>query len=171
MLRLLKCATRKCFHMIFTKQFVSFSTSFVRQIRYILGQNVFSTQRGIVAVLCDSVDFSMQLCFQGICFIGLWRGSLLFLVERWIVSFLFVDFLVQSIKSSPDNCHKLVFPTVATYVASSGSVKQDPTLDQPHLSQAWQALSSGDGLPDQIGLETYIYDEVGEWKAHKWDYA
>ena len=115
--------------------------------------------------------FLDAVVFQGIFVIGLWRGNLLFLVERWIVSFLFVDFLVQSIKSSPDNWHKLVFPTFATYVASSGLVKQDPTLDQPHLSQAWQALSSGDGLPDQIGLETYIYDEVGEWKAHKWDYA
>merc|ERR1711998_259652 len=31
--------------------------------------------------------------------------------------------------------------------------------DHPHLSQAWQALSSGDGLPDTVGLESYIYED------------
>jgi len=44
-------------------------------------------------------------------------------------------------------------------------------LDQPHLSQAWQALSSGDGPLNEIGLETYIYDEVTDSKAFKWDYG
>jgi hypothetical protein len=31
--------------------------------------------------------------------------------------------------------------------------------DHPHLSQAWQALSSGDGLPDTVGFESYIYED------------
>ena len=30
--------------------------------------------------------------------------------------------------------------------------------DHPHLAQAWQAKSSGDGLPGQTGLESYIYE-------------
>jgi hypothetical protein len=33
----------------------------------------------------------------------------------------------------------------------------DPT--QPHLAQGWTAQSTGDGLPGQIGQETYIYEE------------
>merc|ERR1712070_410223 len=31
--------------------------------------------------------------------------------------------------------------------------------DHPHLAQAWQALSSGDGLPNQVGPESYIYED------------
>jgi len=31
--------------------------------------------------------------------------------------------------------------------------------EHPHLAQAWQALSSGDGLPGQVGLESYIYED------------
>merc|ERR1711998_296609 len=31
--------------------------------------------------------------------------------------------------------------------------------DHPHLAQAWQALSSGDGLPDTVGFESYIYED------------
>jgi hypothetical protein len=31
--------------------------------------------------------------------------------------------------------------------------------DHPHLAQAWQALSSGDGLPNTVGLESYIYED------------
>jgi hypothetical protein len=42
--------------------------------------------------------------------------------------------------------------TLATLVAGSHD-------DHPHLSQAWQALSSGDGLPDTVGLESYIYED------------
>jgi len=30
--------------------------------------------------------------------------------------------------------------------------------DHPHLAQAWQALSSGDGLPDTVGFESYLYE-------------
>jgi hypothetical protein len=46
-------------------------------------------------------------------------------------------------------------------------VSADP--DQPHLAQAWQALSEGDGLPGQIGLESYIYTD--DFKGHVWDYG
>jgi hypothetical protein len=45
--------------------------------------------------------------------------------------------------------------------------------DQPHLAQAWQALSTGDGLPGQIGLESYVFleQDQGDFQAHKWDYG
>merc|ERR1719454_2779953 len=42
--------------------------------------------------------------------------------------------------------------TLATVAAGSED-------DHPHLAQAWQALSSGDGLPDTVGLESYIYED------------
>lgn len=45
------------------------------------------------------------------------------------------------------------FVLASTFVYSA--VADD---DHPHLSQAWQALSSGDGLPNQVGFESYIYD-------------
>jgi len=45
--------------------------------------------------------------------------------------------------------------------------------EQPHLAQAWQALSSGDGLPGQVGLESYLYLEKdeGDFQGHVWDYG
>jgi len=49
------------------------------------------------------------------------------------------------------------FALASTFVvAQSLGAKDD---DHPHLSQAWQALSSGDGLPNQVGLESYIYED------------
>jgi len=46
---------------------------------------------------------------------------------------------------------------------------------QPHLAQAWTAMSTGDGLQGQTGLESYIYQEGsrddGSMRAHKWDYG
>merc|ERR1712211_113958 len=39
---------------------------------------------------------------------------------------------------------------------ASQALTQD---DHPHLAQAWQALSSGDGLPNEVGLESYIYED------------
>merc|ERR1719454_406596 len=48
------------------------------------------------------------------------------------------------------------------------SLGQAPS--QPHLSQAWTAMSSGDGLPGQIGKESYYYSEDGKFRAHKFEY-
>ena len=48
----------------------------------------------------------------------------------------------------------------------------DPT--QPHLAQAWQAESTGDGVKGQTGLESYLYEEEktpGGLRAHVWDYG
>jgi hypothetical protein len=54
-----------------------------------------------------------------------------------------------------------------------GAVRSD---DHPHLAQAWQALSSGDGLPNTVGLESYIFEEGCEksdtcMRAHVFDYG
>merc|ERR1712167_310050 len=46
--------------------------------------------------------------------------------------------------------------------------------DQPHLAQAWQAMSTGDGLPGQTGLESYLYEDYkteGALRGHIWDYG
>ena len=53
--------------------------------------------------------------------------------------------------------------------------------DHPHLSQAWQANSVGDGEPGVTGLESYIFEGCGHspqpptsetcMHAHKWDTA
>ena len=56
----------------------------------------------------------------------------------------------------------LLFPTVPCAV--------------PHLAQAWVAQSSGDGLPNEIGKESYIYEDCkvtsDECKqAHIFDYG
>jgi hypothetical protein len=45
---------------------------------------------------------------------------------------------------------------------------------QPHLAQAWTALSKGDGLPNTVGLEHYIYEDQrtpGGLQGHIWDYG
>lgn len=42
--------------------------------------------------------------------------------------------------------------------------------ERPHLSQAWTAQSSGDGLPGQVGEESYYYSADGKFKAHKYVY-
>lgn len=43
-------------------------------------------------------------------------------------------------------------------VASTMSLcAADPT--EPHLAQAWVAKSTGDGLPGETGLESYLYEE------------
>jgi hypothetical protein len=50
---------------------------------------------------------------------------------------------------------------------------QDP--EQPHLAQAWQAQSMGDGLPGKVGLVSYLYqpgrEDDGSVRATKWDYG
>jgi len=46
--------------------------------------------------------------------------------------------------------------------------------ERPHLAQAWTALSKGDGLPGQTGLEHYIYEDKGDEGAlqgHIFDYG
>jgi hypothetical protein len=62
---------------------------------------------------------------------------------------------------------------LASTVVSAGALTQD---DHPHLAQAWQALSSGNGLPDTVGLESYIYEDGCKksdtcMKAHVFDYG
>ena len=53
-------------------------------------------------------------------------------------------------------------------LATLGS--SDPV--QPHLAQAWQAQSTGDGEPGETGLESYLYEDVkGGLRAHVWDYG
>jgi len=42
-------------------------------------------------------------------------------------------------------------------LAVAAAVAADPTV--PHLAQAWQAMSTGDGLPGKTGLESYIYED------------
>jgi len=42
--------------------------------------------------------------------------------------------------------------------------------DQPHLAQAWTAMSSGDGLPGQTGKESYYISSDKKFKAHKFEY-
>jgi hypothetical protein len=47
--------------------------------------------------------------------------------------------------------------------------------EQPHLAQAWTALSSGDGIAGQTGIEHYIYSRDDHtdtgMNGHIWDYG
>merc|ERR1712137_276116 len=61
-----------------------------------------------------------------------------------------------------DNMVRLA-PVLAAIAAA-----QDP--EQPHLAQAWTAMSSGDGLPGAVGAESYYYSADGHIKAHKYEY-
>jgi len=59
---------------------------------------------------------------------------------------------------------------------AGSAISQIPPPDQPHLAQAWTALSSGDGLPGQTGTEHYIYERdvdksVGALNGHVFDYG
>lgn len=51
--------------------------------------------------------------------------------------------------------------------------RADP--ERPHLAQAWTALSTGDGVQGQTGVEHYIYerdvDEKNGINGHIWDYG
>jgi hypothetical protein len=60
---------------------------------------------------------------------------------------------------------------LASFVIAAGAAAADP--EQPHLAQAWQALSSGDGLPGQVGLESYLFldKHEGDFQGHVWDYG
>merc|ERR1719265_906963 len=61
--------------------------------------------------------------------------------------------------------------SVVFAVATATVAAQQP--EQPHLAQAWQAMSSGDGLPGQIGRESYLFLEKdeGDFQGHVWDYG
>lgn len=54
------------------------------------------------------------------------------------------------------------------FVILASAAAQDP--DRPHLSQAWSAQSSGDGLPDTVGQEHYI-NIPGQVAGHIFDYG
>jgi len=55
--------------------------------------------------------------------------------------------------------------TVAALVAVAAA--QDP--ERPHLSQAWSAMSVGDGMPGVVGQEHYLF--AGNEAHHMWDYG
>merc|ERR1712216_1043011 len=68
----------------------------------------------------------------------------------------------------------LAFAALATVLAAPVNDNQTP----PHLSQAWIAQSKGDGLPGQIGKESYLYEDCPHGKtsadclhAHIFDYG
>jgi len=66
------------------------------------------------------------------------------------------------------------FNLIAAALLATVSVKAAPT--QPHLAQAWTALSTGDGEPGATGKESYIYCPGKKAsddciKAHVWDYG
>lgn len=56
----------------------------------------------------------------------------------------------------------------ATALCAAAVVAADP--EQPHLAQAWTAMSKGDGLPNQIGQESYIWDDARKIRAHWFKY-
>merc|ERR1712048_873604 len=57
---------------------------------------------------------------------------------------------------------------LASLIAFAEAVGLAPT--QPHLAQAWTALSMGDGSGNQTGQESYYWSEDGKFKAHKYEY-
>merc|ERR1711920_104193 len=48
--------------------------------------------------------------------------------------------------------------------------QKDPQPDQPHLAQAWTAMSKGDGLTGKTGKESYLVTSDKKFKAHKYEY-
>lgn len=60
---------------------------------------------------------------------------------------------------------------LTAFALAASLVAADP--EQPHLAQAWQALSSGDGIPGEVGLESYLFLEKdeGDFQGHVWDYG
>merc|ERR1719327_322458 len=68
-----------------------------------------------------------------------------------------------------------MFRFVLANTLATAALSQD---DHPRLAQAWQALSSGDGLPNTVGLESYIFEEGCEggqsddcMRGHVFDYG
>jgi len=62
----------------------------------------------------------------------------------------------------------VIAPAAALVVAHAAAP------ERPHLSQAWTALSMGDGIPGQVGLEHYVYEENDDkysLQGHVWDYG
>merc|ERR1711959_645301 len=65
--------------------------------------------------------------------------------------------------------------TIAALLLAAAVAVAVPLADpvQPHLAQAWTAMSSGDGLPNQVGFEQYIYEDQkveGGLRGHTFDY-
>jgi hypothetical protein len=58
--------------------------------------------------------------------------------------------------------------SVAAFSAGAMVAFADP--EQPHLAQAWTALSKGDGLPNQVGQESYVWDDARKIRAHWYKY-
>jgi hypothetical protein len=56
----------------------------------------------------------------------------------------------------------------AKHLKYTGSSKEDP--ERPHLAQAWTAMSKGDGLPNQVGQESYVWDEDRKIRGHWYKY-
>merc|ERR1719329_1627854 len=49
-------------------------------------------------------------------------------------------------------------------------MKEEAAPTQPHLAQAWTAMSTGDGLDGQIGKESYLVTSDKKFRAHKYEY-
>jgi hypothetical protein len=89
-------------------------------------------------------------------------------------SILYGDFEVQhdldTFKQTftpPDECLKPnVLKCPSDKVASSTA--EDP--ERPHLAQAWTAMSKGDGLPNQVGQESYVFDDDRKIRGHWYKY-
>jgi hypothetical protein len=60
---------------------------------------------------------------------------------------------------------------LTSLVLATAAAAADP--QQPHLAKAWQALSTGDGIAGEVGLESYMYLEKdeGDFQGHVWDYG
>ena len=62
-------------------------------------------------------------------------------------------------------------------LALGGLPAADAVADAPHLAQAWQAESTGDGLKGATGLESYLYEDCAGGKSdtcmqgHVFDYG
>ena len=52
--------------------------------------------------------------------------------------------------------------TASLVAALATVIVSAQTPPQPHLAQAWQAESTGDGEPNKTGLESYIYEDCKE---------
>lgn len=64
---------------------------------------------------------------------------------------------------------------IFTVALTAATVSAQPSTP-PHLAQAWQAESTGDGEPGKTGLESYIYEDCKEtsdtcMKGHVYNYG
>merc|ERR1711965_102577 len=69
--------------------------------------------------------------------------------------------------------------SLTLYAAAVMAIPEPIAPVQPHLAQAWTALSTGDGLPGKVGKESYLFEDChhkgGESddckQAHIFDYG